>query len=46
MTRISLKRDGKGPCWILSHKRCGITETAFLTNEEVVELRDLINDNI
>ena len=44
--RVSLKKDGKGPCWIMSHHRCGITETVFLTEEELMELRVLINDMI
>ena len=43
---IELKKDSKGPCWILSHKRCGITETVFLTVEELVELKNLLYDNI
>ena len=38
MDEISLKKDSKGPCWILSHKRCGITESIFLTEEELREL--------
>ena len=40
---VSLKRDGKGPCWILSHKRCGFTESVFLTEGELEELRRMLN---
>ena len=43
---IELKKDRKGPCWILSHKRCGITETVFLTEEEVIMLRDIITQKL
>ena len=43
---VTLKKDRKGPCWIMSHRRCGITETVFLTEEELMELRVLINDMI
>lgn len=39
---MTLKKDRKGPCWILSHQRCGITESMFLTDDEVDELLDLI----
>ena len=35
---IGLKKDKKGPCWILSHQRCGITESIFITEEELYEL--------
>ena len=41
---VTLKKDSKGPCMVLSHKRCGITETVFLTEEEVMELGRLIVD--
>ena len=44
--RVSLRKDRKGPCWIMSHQRCGVTETVFLTEEELRELRVLINDMI
>ena len=39
---MTIKRDRKGPCWILSHQRCGVTESMFLTDDEVDELLDLI----
>ena len=39
---ISLKKDSKGPCLVLSHRRCGITETLFLSEEEVLELARII----
>jgi len=39
---MTLKKDRKGPCWILSHQRCGITESMFLTDDEIEELQDLL----
>lgn len=39
---VVLKKDSKGPCWILSHERCGITEAIFLTDDEISELRDIL----
>lgn len=39
---ISLSRDSKGPCWIISHKRCGITETMFITPDELKELTKIL----
>ena len=41
---VSLDRDRKGSCWILSHKRCGITESIFLTEEEISELHKILDD--
>ena len=41
---VTLVRDKKGPCWILGYKRCGITQTAFLTPEELKELKDILNE--
>lgn len=42
LSNVSLTKDGKGGCWVLSHVRCGITECLFLTVEELIELRDKI----
>lgn len=41
---ISLVKDRKGPCWILGNKRCGITQTIFLTPDEITELREKLNE--
>ena len=35
---MNLVKDKKGPCWILSHKRCGVTESLFLTFDEMCSL--------
>ena len=41
---VSLRKDRKGSCYILSHRRCGITESMFLTDDELLELSELIYD--
>jgi hypothetical protein len=41
---VSIQKDKKGCCYFISHKRCGITEGTFFTLDELVEIRDLINE--
>ena len=41
---MELTKDRKGDCWVLSHKRCGITESMFVTEDELLELSGLIFD--
>lgn len=36
--KVSVTKDRKGSCWIVSHLRCGYHEQIFLTEEELVEL--------
>lgn len=43
---MKLERDRKGRCWVVSHRRCGVTEYLFLTPEELQELGTLIRDRI
>jgi hypothetical protein len=40
----SVKQDNKGSSFYISHKRCGVTEGTFFTLEELVEIRDQINE--
>lgn len=40
----SVKQDHKGSSFYISHKRCGVTEGTFFTREELVEIRDQINE--
>ena len=40
---LELKRDRKGPCWVLSHTRGGYHEQIWLTDEELVELSMILN---
>lgn len=32
---LQLNKDKKGKCYVLSHKRCGITECIWLTDGEL-----------
>lgn len=38
MSRITVRKDSKGPTYIISHERCGVTECLFLTVDELLEL--------
>jgi len=40
----SVKKDSKGDTYFVSHRRVGVTEGIFLTLEELIEIRDQIND--
>ena len=40
----SVKQDRKGSSFYVSHQRCGFTEGTFFTLEELVEIRDQINE--
>lgn len=39
---VSVKKDRKGPCFFLSHKRCGITEGVWLSPSELIELKTIL----
>jgi hypothetical protein len=39
----SVVKDSKGPSYIVSTKRCGITQAIFVSPEELVEIRDQID---
>ncbi len=41
---ITVKKDPKGPCYIVSHKRCGITIAEFFSLTELVELKQQIEE--
>ena len=41
---VSVKKDRKGRCWYVSHRRVGVTEGIFLTPEELRELKKLLED--
>lgn len=40
----SVVKDKKGTCYFVSHIRVGITEGTFFSLEELIEIRDQIND--
>lgn len=41
---VSVVKDSKGPTYIISHKRSGITVSEFFCLDELKEIRDLINE--
>lgn len=41
---MDVKKDKKGPCWIISHQRCGVTESIFVTDEELQDLHCILCD--
>ena len=42
MSRIAVRKDSKGPTYIISHVRCGVTECLFLTLDELSDLSEEI----
>lgn len=40
----SVTKDRKGDTYFVSHVRCGATEGVFLTFNELLDIRDMIND--
>ena len=43
-TDLKIAKDKKGNCHIISHRRCGITECIWLTDDELEELKKLLNE--
>jgi hypothetical protein len=41
-TDLQLVKDKKCKCHILSHKRCGITECIWLTDDELQQLKTML----
>lgn len=39
---LRISKDKKGNCYIVSHKRCGMTECIWLTEDELKELKKLL----
>lgn len=39
---LRIDKDKKGKCFILSHKRCGVTESVWLDEDEILELGMLV----
>ena len=35
---MTIEKDKKGKCWIISHIRCGYHEQIFVTDKELAEL--------
>lgn len=43
-TMVSVEKDKKGSCMIVSHLRCGYHESIWLSTDELKELRDKLNN--
>jgi len=41
---VNVIKDRKGPCFFISHKRVGFTEGIWLSLDELIELRRLLDD--
>ena len=41
---VSVKKDKKGKCYFVSHRRCGVTEGVFLTMDELIELKTQLDE--
>lgn len=41
---MTVEKDKKGACWIVSHKRAGYHEQIFLTDEELAELYTILTE--
>lgn len=39
---LQLNKDKKGKCYVLSHKRFGITECIWLTDDELQQLKTML----
>lgn len=39
MSHVKIEKDKKGPCYIISHERSGITECLFMTINELKDLK-------
>ena len=35
---MKVEKDSKGDSWIISHRRCGVTECIFVTGDELIDL--------
>ncbi len=46
MSEVTLKKDGKGSSYIISKKRCGITQCLYMTVEDLQQLQVLLNDKL
>ncbi len=46
MSEVTLKKDGKGSSYIISKKRCGITQCLYMSVEDLQQLQELLNDKL
>ena len=46
MSEVTLKKDGKGSSYIISKKRCGITQCLYMSVDDLQQLQVLLNEKL
>ena len=46
MSEVTLVKDGKGTSYIISKKRCGITQCLYMSVEDLQQLQVLLNEKM
>lgn len=46
MSEVTLVKDGKGSSYIISKKRCGITQCLYMSVEDLQQLQVLLNKKL
>ena len=46
MSEVTLKKDGKGSSYIISKKRCSITQCLYMSVEDLQQLQVLLNEKL
>ena len=46
MNEVTLVKDGKGSSYIISKKRCGITQCLYMSVEDLQQLQVLFNEKL
>ena len=46
MSEVTLVKDGKGCSYIISKKRCGITQCLYMSVEDLQQLQVLLNEKL
>ncbi len=46
MSEVTLVKDGKGSSYIISKKRCGITQCLYMSVEDLQQLQVLLNEKL
>lgn len=46
MSEVTLVKDGKGCSYIISKKRCGITQCLYMSVEDLHQLQVLLNEKL
>ena len=46
MSEVMLVKDGKGSSYIISKKRCGITQCLYMSVEDLQQLQVLLNEKL